>query len=305
MAEWGRIERIGGQFFAEQRGVRQQLISDGQFLLPTVQGTGPIRLVRVERMSGGHFKLTFGHGESLDVRETSGRWLYEIPIPPPPTIARPANFTLDVGRGTTVSIYPAGTQPLSITLSTSSSAVVASVSSQSALYVTARSAGSATITITVTDSWGQSASTSFVVTARAVATWRYPADIRRRWTTYSDGGGSHSAGAIDIEFPYGTTLYSSCNGVVTYAGWENGGGGNVVVVRPNGESTGVTYAHMSRIDVGVGQSVSTSTILGAVGATGTATGPHLHLEVRRNGNQWGSWYPVISYYSARGVSFAY
>lgn len=133
--------------------------------------------------------------------------------------------------------------------------------------------------------------------------FRYPANIWRKYTTYIDGGKSHSNGAIDIPFPAGTPLYSPCDGVVTYAGWENGGGGNVVIVRPDNESVGICYAHMATINVSVGQRVSLNSVVGSVGATGNATGPHLHEEVRVNGNNWGRWFPVVTYFAARGVNF--
>jgi murein DD-endopeptidase MepM/ murein hydrolase activator NlpD len=61
-----------------------------------------------------------------------------------------------------------------------------------------------------------------------------------------------------------------------------GGVGNGVLVRHNGSDTTV-YAHLSRIDVRRGQSVTQGQRVGAVGATGWATGPHLHFEFRVNG----------------------
>jgi murein DD-endopeptidase MepM/ murein hydrolase activator NlpD len=71
-------------------------------------------------------------------------------------------------------------------------------------------------------------------------------------------------------------------GTVTFAGWEPGGYGNLVVIdHANGVSS--WYAHLSRIDVTSGASMTTATRVGLVGATGNATGPHLHFEVRVRG----------------------
>jgi hypothetical protein len=68
---------------------------------------------------------------------------------------------------------------------------------------------------------------------------------------------------------------------VEFAGWNTGGYGNLVVVRHRlGYAT--WYAHMSRIAVSAGQSVTGGTTLGYVGTTGHSTGPHLHFELRRN-----------------------
>ncbi len=86
---------------------------------------------------------------------------------------------------------------------------------------------------------------------------------------------------VDYGAPTGTPVRSVGDGVVEYAGTQ-GGYGNVVFVNHGKQHTTV-YAHLSRIDVRKGQSVSQSQNIGAVGATGWATGPHLHFEFRVNG----------------------
>ena len=86
---------------------------------------------------------------------------------------------------------------------------------------------------------------------------------------------------VDYGAPTGTPVRSVGDGVVEYAGTQ-GGFGNVVFVNHGKQHTTV-YAHLSRIDVRKGQSVSQSQNIGAVGATGWATGPHLHFEFRVNG----------------------
>jgi len=86
---------------------------------------------------------------------------------------------------------------------------------------------------------------------------------------------------VDISAPRGTPIQSAAGGVVVYAGWLSGYGKLVVVRHPNGLST--RYGHCSSLRVRKGQAVRTGQILATVGATGTATGNHLHFEVRRNG----------------------
>jgi len=71
-------------------------------------------------------------------------------------------------------------------------------------------------------------------------------------------------------------------GIVTFAGWDAGGYGNLVVVRHR-PGLRTFYAHLSRLGVRKGASVSAGQRLGAVGATGFATGPHLHFELRVRG----------------------
>jgi murein DD-endopeptidase MepM/ murein hydrolase activator NlpD len=85
---------------------------------------------------------------------------------------------------------------------------------------------------------------------------------------------------IDIGAPTGAPIGASAAGTVVVAGWS-GGYGNLVVVSHGSIST--AYAHMSRIGVSVGQSVSRGTVLGAVGCTGHCFGAHVHFEVRVNG----------------------
>jgi murein DD-endopeptidase MepM/ murein hydrolase activator NlpD len=86
---------------------------------------------------------------------------------------------------------------------------------------------------------------------------------------------------IDYGAPTGTPVRTVGNGVVEFAGVQNGYG-NVVIVRHSNQNETV-YAHLSRIDVRKGQSVDQGQRIAAVGATGWATGPHLHFEFRVNG----------------------
>jgi len=86
---------------------------------------------------------------------------------------------------------------------------------------------------------------------------------------------------VDYAAPTGTPVRVVGDGVVEFAGWQ-GGYGNVVHVRHGGDRLTV-YAHLSRVDVRKGQRLAQGQHLGAVGATGWATGPHLHFEFRVNG----------------------
>lgn len=85
----------------------------------------------------------------------------------------------------------------------------------------------------------------------------------------------------DYAAPTGTPVRAVGDGIVEFAG-SQGGFGNVVYLKHRNNHTTV-YAHLSRIAVRKGQSVSQGDNLGAVGATGWATGPHLHFEFRING----------------------
>jgi murein DD-endopeptidase MepM/ murein hydrolase activator NlpD len=87
-----------------------------------------------------------------------------------------------------------------------------------------------------------------------------------------------------VDFPAnaGTPVGAAASGYVSWAGWMDGGFGYTVrVVHPRGVVT--CYAHLSHVSVDVGQRVSAGTLVGLVGATGHASGPHLHFEVRVRG----------------------
>ncbi|MDO8374507.1 MAG: M23 family metallopeptidase [Polaromonas sp.] len=86
---------------------------------------------------------------------------------------------------------------------------------------------------------------------------------------------------VDYAAPTGTAVRSIGDGVVEFAGVQNGFG-NVVFIKHRNNHTTV-YAHLSRINVQRGQNVSQGQNVGAVGSTGWATGPHLHFEFRVNG----------------------
>jgi murein DD-endopeptidase MepM/ murein hydrolase activator NlpD len=88
---------------------------------------------------------------------------------------------------------------------------------------------------------------------------------------------------VDFGAPTGTPVRTVGDGVVTFAGRQNGYGNVVQVQHSAGRMT--VYAHLSRMDVRQGQHVEQGVRIGAVGATGWATGPHLHFEFKTNGHQ--------------------
>jgi murein DD-endopeptidase MepM/ murein hydrolase activator NlpD len=91
------------------------------------------------------------------------------------------------------------------------------------------------------------------------------------------GEGAWHAG-VDISAPSGTSVRATADGVVTFADRFSTYGRLVVIDHGNGFET--YYAHLSRIDVLEGQEIRQGEFLGAVGATGRVTAPHLHYEVR-------------------------
>ena len=99
----------------------------------------------------------------------------------------------------------------------------------------------------------------------------------RRTDPFSGEGGAMHTG-VDISAPIGTPVRAAADGVVLHAAWNGGYGKCVIIDHGHGYQT--WYGHLSRMDVLEGQEIRQGEVLGAVGSTGHATGPHLHYEVR-------------------------
>ncbi|WP_330848738.1 M23 family metallopeptidase [Aurantiacibacter sp. MUD11] len=87
---------------------------------------------------------------------------------------------------------------------------------------------------------------------------------------------------LDFRAPHGSPINAAADGRVTFVGWKSGYG--KVVEISHGAGVVTRYAHMSRFNAQVGQRVAAGDRIGAIGNTGRSTGPHLHFEVRVNGN---------------------
>ena len=108
-----------------------------------------------------------------------------------------------------------------------------------------------------------------------------------RWTSgfgYRNdpkGAGRRMHEGTDMAGAYGTPIYATAEGTVTFAGWHSGYGRHVKIRHAHGVET--TYSHMSQIRVEVGQRVSRGDRIGDMGNSGRSTGTHLHYEVHLNG----------------------
>jgi murein DD-endopeptidase MepM/ murein hydrolase activator NlpD len=89
---------------------------------------------------------------------------------------------------------------------------------------------------------------------------------------------------VDLAARTGTPIYAAADGVISYYKWQSGYGNKVEIQHVNGYET--AYGHMSRYaeGLGVGSQVRQGQIVGYVGSTGQSTGPHLHFEIKINGN---------------------
>ena len=95
----------------------------------------------------------------------------------------------------------------------------------------------------------------------------------------------HGYNGVDLGGSIGTSVRAAATGEVIVAkasGWNGGYGNYIVIKHANGTQT--LYAHLSRVDVTVGEKVGQAEAIGAVGNSGKSTGPHLHFEVRGGKN---------------------
>ena len=118
----------------------------------------------------------------------------------------------------------------------------------------------------------------------STSSWGWPTDSGWTlssgyvWRTNPVTGKRELHGGLDISGTgYGSKIYATNNGRVKEASYHYSYGNHVIIDHNNGYLT--LYAHMSRINVKVGQVVARGDVIGYVGMTGTATGPHVHYEI--------------------------
>ena len=87
---------------------------------------------------------------------------------------------------------------------------------------------------------------------------------------------------IDLAGASGTPIYATADGMVTTAGWNSGGYGNLIKI-DHGRGIETRYGHLSHIGVKPGQRIHRGELIGRMGSTGRSTGSHLHYEVRIDG----------------------
>lgn len=112
----------------------------------------------------------------------------------------------------------------------------------------------------------------------AVGTGMFIWPANNHWLSGYDYSPSTNHYGIDIAGSLGDPVYAADNGVIVYAGWNDWGYGNVIVI-DHGNGWQTLYAHLSYVGVGCGQSVYQGGVIGSFGSTGNSSGPHLHFEM--------------------------
>ncbi len=121
-------------------------------------------------------------------------------------------------------------------------------------------------------------------------------------TAYAVAGSNWSSGyhtGVDFPVSTGTPVVAITSGEVVTARTSSSYGNEVVILHADGHYS--QYAHLSVLSVTVGQTVGTGEQIGLAGATGNATGPHLHFEVR-TGPEYGSDIDPLAYLREHGVA---
>ncbi|WP_037850430.1 M23 family metallopeptidase [Streptomyces sp. NRRL S-340] len=141
--------------------------------------------------------------------------------------------------------------------------------------------------------------------AKSAAAWVDPVKSYTLTASFNQGGSHwmHKHSGQDFAVPIGTDVVAAHGGTVVKAG-PNGGGdgpayGNAIVIK-HADGLYSQYAHLSRIDVKVGQVLATGQHIAKSGNTGNTTGPHLHFEIRTTPNYGSAVNPVV-FLRAHGV----
>ncbi|MCZ9347068.1 M23 family metallopeptidase, partial [Streptomyces sp. TRM76130] len=125
--------------------------------------------------------------------------------------------------------------------------------------------------------------------AKEAASWVDPVETYTLTAKFNQAGGMWAAkhSGQDFAVPTGTAVLAIHDGTVVKAGGNGAGDGpaygNAVVIK-HGDGAYSQYAHLSQIDVNVGQVVETGQRIAASGSTGNSSGPHLHFEIRTTAN---------------------
>lgn len=178
---------------------------------------------------------------------------------------------------------PAATATLTTpTASASASATASAEAAKSAAPTTAQPATSAAAAVHMSPLADPVDSARPVgLTAARQYAWQAPVDPGIRVSSGFGHRWGRTHAGLDFAGSVGTPVHAVAMGEVTFAGPAGGYGNKVEVTLWDG--TVVYYAHLSRMDVRVGQEVDTGQQVGAIGNTGNSTGPHLHFEVHPQG----------------------
>ncbi|MER6164913.1 M23 family metallopeptidase [Streptomyces violaceorubidus] len=189
-----------------------------------------------------------------------------------------------------------GTTAASNTSSSVASAVEAQAVAQAKAAKAEKAAASAKQTTTAKKT----------ATKKKAASWVDPVKKYELSASFAQNGGmwAHKHSGQDFAVPIGTNVVAAHGGTVVKAGGNGAGDGpaygNAIVIK-HGNGTYSQYAHLSKINVKIGQIVKTGQSIAKSGNTGNSSGPHLHFEIRTTPN-YGSAVDPVAFLRAKGVT---
>ncbi|MFE2643448.1 M23 family metallopeptidase [Streptomyces nigra] len=141
--------------------------------------------------------------------------------------------------------------------------------------------------------------------AKKAVSWVAPVKKYSKSASFMQNGArwAHKHSGQDFAVPTGTQVVAAHGGTVVKAGGNGAGDGpaygNAIVIK-HGNGTYSQYAHLSRVEVKIGQVVKTGQEIAKSGNTGNSSGPHLHFEIRKTAN-YGSAIDPVSFLKAKGL----
>ncbi|MEE1738164.1 M23 family metallopeptidase [Streptomyces sp. BE147] len=218
-----------------------------------------------------------------------------------PSVSRVRGAVLAAGLGASMVLgagaaFASGTTSAPGTATLAAGATADSVAQQAAAQSKAATAAKQAAAKKAADA-KKTAAAKKAAAKKKAASWKAPVDHYELSASYGTGGARWAAkhSGQDFAVPIGTKVNAAHAGTVVKAG-PNGGGdgpayGNAVVIKhANGKYS--QYAHLSKINVHIGQHVNTGQKIALSGNTGNSSGPHLHFEIRTTPNYGSALNPV-------------
>ncbi|MEU5624851.1 M23 family metallopeptidase [Streptomyces tendae] len=216
------------------------------------------------------------------------------------TTIRTRAAVMAAGLGASVALGAGVAAATGTTAASSTNAAASAVEAQAAAQAKAAKAEKAAA------SAKKSTTAKKTATKKKAASWVDPVKKYELSASFAQNGGmwAHKHSGQDFAVPIGTNVVAAHGGTVVKAGGNGAGDGpaygNAIVVK-HGNGTYSQYAHLSKINVKIGQIVKTGQSIAKSGNTGNSSGPHLHFEIRTTPN-YGSAVDPVAFLRGKGVT---
>ncbi|MGV9914970.1 M23 family metallopeptidase [Streptomyces tendae] len=216
------------------------------------------------------------------------------------TTIRTRAAVMAAGLGASVALGAGVAAATGTTAASSTNAAASAVEAQAAAQAKAAKAEKAAA------SAKKSTTAKKTATKKKAASWVDPVKKYELSASFAQNGGmwAHKHSGQDFAVPIGTNVVATHGGTVVKAGGNGAGDGpaygNAIVIK-HGNGTYSQYAHLSKINVKIGQIVKTGQSIAKSGNTGNSSGPHLHFEIRTTPN-YGSAVDPVSFLRGKGVT---